>query len=122
MFAPRSVAVIGATDREGSVGRTLLVNMLRGGFHGEIYAINRKRETVQGLHSYKDVGELPEKVDLAAIVTPAPTVPGVIGECLDAGVRAAVVISAGFKERGAEGARLEKDIEKQLRRGKMRLI
>ena len=122
MFAPRSVAVIGATDREGSVGRTLLVNMLRGGFHGEIYAINRKRESVQGLHSYKDVGELPEKVDLAAIVTPAPTVPGVIGECLDAGVRAAVVISAGFKERGAEGARLEKDIEKQLRRGKMRLI
>ena len=61
-------------------------------------------------------------MDLAVIVTPAPTVPGVIGECLDAGVRAAVVISAGFKERGAEGARLEKDIQAQLRRGKMRLI
>jgi acetyltransferase len=96
--------------------------MLRGGFHGEIYAINQKRESVLGLHCYKDVGGLPEKVDLAVIVTPAPTVPGVIGECLDAGVRAAVVISAGFKERGTEGARLEKDIQEQLRRGKMRLI
>jgi acetyltransferase len=122
MFVPQSVAVVGATDREGSVGRTLLVNMLRGGFHGAVYAINPKRESVLGLHCYKDVGGLPEKVDLAVVVTPAPTVPGVIGECVDAGVRTAVVISAGFKERGAEGASLEKHIEEKLRRGKIRLI
>ncbi len=73
-----------------------------------------------GLHCYKSIGALPEKVDLAVIVTPAPTVPGVIGECIEAGVRAAVVISAGFKERGAEGAQLEQQIQEQLRRGARR--
>ena len=117
MFAPRSVAVIGATDREGAVGRTLLRNLLRGGLPGEIYPINPKRESVLSLHSYKSIGAVPEKIDLAMIVTPAPSVPGVVGECIDAGVRAAVVISAGFKERGAEGAQLERQIQEQVRRG-----
>jgi acetyltransferase len=122
MFVPQSVAVIGATDREASVGRTLVKNLLNGLFHGEVYAINPKREEVLGLHCYKNVASVPEKVDLAVIATPAPTVPAMIGECMDAGVRSAVVISAGFKERGAEGARLEQQIQEQLRRGKMRLI
>ena len=122
MFVPRSVAVIGATDREGSVGRTLLHNLLNGEFHGEIYAINPKRESVLGLHCYKDVSSLPNPVDLAVIVTPAPSVPGLIGECFQAGVRSAVVISAGFKERGAEGTRLEREIQAQLGHGKMRVI
>jgi len=127
MFAPNSVAVIGATDREGSVGLTLLSNLLRGRFHGKIYAINPKRNTVLGLHCYKSVGALPEKVDLAVIVTPAPTVPEIIRECVEAGVRSAVVISAGFKERGAEGAQLERQIQEQLRQTtaggpKMRVI
>jgi acetyltransferase len=116
MFAPRSVAVIGATAREGTVGRTLLQNLLQGGLPGEIYAINPKRESVLSLHSYKSIGAVPEKIDLAMIVTPAPSVPGVVGECIDAGVRAAVVISAGFKERGAEGAQLEQQIQEQVRR------
>jgi acetyltransferase len=127
MFAPRSVAVIGATDREGTVGRTLLQNLLQGGLPGEIYAINPKRESVLSLHCYKSIGAVPEKIDLAMIVTPAPSVPGVVGECIDAGVRAAVVISAGFKERGAEGAQLEQQTLEQVRRGqqvgnRMRLI
>jgi acetyltransferase len=117
MFAPRSVAVIGATDREGSVARTLLQNLLQGHLPGEIYAVNPRRETVLSLHSYKSIGGLPEKADLAIVVTPAPSVPGVIGECIDAGVRAAVVISAGFKERGAEGLELERKIQEQVRRG-----
>ncbi|MGA2720587.1 MAG: CoA-binding protein, partial [Candidatus Acidiferrales bacterium] len=117
MFAPLSVAVIGATDREGTVGRTLLQNLLRGGLPGEIYPINPKRESILSLHSYKSIGAVPEKIDLAMIVTPAPSVPGVVGECIDAGVRAAVVISAGFKERGAEGAQLEQQIQEQVRRG-----
>jgi len=122
MFVPQSVAVIGATDREASVGRTLVKNLLNGLFHGEVYAINPKREEVLGLHCYKDIASVPEKVDLAVIATPAPTVPAVVGECVDAGARSAVVISAGFKERGAEGARLEQQIQEQLRRGKLRLI
>jgi acetyltransferase len=122
MFVPRSVAVIGATDREGSVGRTLILNLINRLFHGNVYAVNPKRDEVLGLHCYKSIASVPEKTDLAVIVTPAPTVPEVVGECVDAGVRSAVVISAGFKERGAQGAALEEQIRAQLRRGKMRLV
>ena len=122
LFAPRSVAVIGATDREGTVGRTVLENLRAGSFHGNVYAINPTRTEVLGLPTYAKIGDVPEKVDLAVVVTPAPSVPGLIGECVDADVRAAVVISAGFKEHGAEGAALELKIQEQLRRGAMRLI
>ncbi|MGH9712188.1 MAG: bifunctional acetate--CoA ligase family protein/GNAT family N-acetyltransferase [Candidatus Acidiferrales bacterium] len=122
MFVPQTVAVIGATDREASVGRTLVKNLLDGQFHGEVYAINPNRDEVLGLHCYKNIASVPEKIDLTLIVTPAPTVPGVIRECVDAGVRSCVVISAGFKERGKEGDRLEQQIQQELRRGKMRLI
>ncbi|HTS13420.1 MAG TPA: bifunctional acetate--CoA ligase family protein/GNAT family N-acetyltransferase [Candidatus Limnocylindrales bacterium] len=122
MFAPRSVAVIGATDREASVGRTLLLNLQNPAFRGKVYAVNPKRDQVLGVTSYPNVAAIPDKLDLAVIITPAPTVPALIGECVDSGVRSAVVISAGFKERGAEGTQLEDEIRKQLRRGKMRLI
>src|SRR3984893_14858763 len=121
-FAPKSVAVIGATDREGTVGRTVLENLLSGPFRGKTYAVNPKRTEVLGLRSHAKIGDVPEKVDLVVVVTPAQTVPDVIGECVDAGGRAAIVISAGFKERGAEGAALELRIQEQLRRGTMRLI
>ena len=122
LFSPKSVAVIGATDREGTVGRTVLENLCTGTFHGKVYAVNPKRTEVLGRRAYAKISDIPEKVDLAVVVTPAPTVPGVVGECVDAGVRAAVVISAGFKERGAEGAALELRVQEQLRRGTMRLV
>ena len=122
LFSPKSVAVIGATDREGTVGRTVLENLSSGAYRGQVYAVNPKRTEVLGLRCYTKIGDVAEKVDLAVVVTPAQTVSGVIGECVDAGVRAAVVISAGFKERGAEGAALELRIQEQLRRGTMRLI
>jgi acetyltransferase len=122
LFAPKSVAVIGATDREGTVGRTVLGNLRSGTFRGKVYAINPKRTEVLGLRCYAKIGDVSEKVDLVVVVTPAQTVPDVIGECVGAGVRAAVVISAGFKERGAEGAALELRILEQLPRGTMRLI
>ena len=122
VFSPKSVAVIGATAREGSVGRTLLDRLHIPSFHGRIYPVNPNHAEILGLRAYPKVGDIPEKIDLAVIVTPAPTVPGVVGECVDAGVRAAVVISAGFKERGPEGAALEFEIQKQLRRGTMRFI
>jgi acetyltransferase len=122
MFAPQSIAVIGATIREGSVGRTVVENLAKGSRQGKLYAVNPKYESVLGVHCYRDVASIPEKVDLAIVITPAPTVPGVIGECVTAGVRAAVVISAGFKERGTEGARLEQEIRQQLRTSKMRLL
>ena len=121
-FTPNSVAVIGATDRQGSVGRTVLANLLPGTFRGKVYAINPGRKEVLGVRCYPKISAVPDKVDLAVVVTPAPSVPGIIGECVDADVRSAIVISAGFRERGPEGAKLERQIQEQLHRGTMRLI
>lgn len=121
-FTPKSVAVIGATDRGGSVGRTVLANLRNGKFPGKVYAVNPRRAEVLGLPCYANIGTIPEKVDLAVVVTPAPTVPAIIRECVDAGARSAIVISAGFRERGLEGAQLEQQIQEQLHRGTMRLI
>ena len=122
MFTPKSVAVIGATDREESVGRIVLERLRNPVFRGCIYPVNPNHTDVLGIRAYPKIGDIPEKIDLAVIVTPARTVPGVVGECVDAGVHAAVVISAGFKERGPEGAALELEIQKQLRRGSTRLL
>jgi acetyltransferase len=121
-FTPNSVAVIGATDRESTVGRTVVANLIQGKFQGTVYAVNPHRNEVLGIRCYPRIGAVPEKVDLAVVVTPAPSVPGVIGECVDADVRSAVVISAGFRESGPEGAELERQIQEQLRRGRMRLV
>jgi acetyltransferase len=122
MFDPHSIAVIGATDREGSVGRTLLTNLRAPQFHGKVFAVNPKHKKMMQHICYPSIAKVPEGVDLAVIVTPAPTVPGLVRECVDAGVRSAVVISAGFKERGAQGAELERQIHAELRRGSMRLV
>ena len=121
-FQPRTVAVIGATDREGSVGRVTLANLLKASFQGRIYPVNPHHSRILDVPAYPAIGQVPEPVDLAVIVTPAATVPAVIGECVDAGVRAAVVISAGFRERGAEGVAIENRVSEQLRRGGLRLI
>ena len=122
MFTPGSVAVLGATSRPGTVGRSVLENLLHGKFKGKVYAVNAKHPEVLGLKTYASIRDIPGHVDLAIVATPAATVPQLIGECVDAGARAAVVISAGFRERGAEGAALETQIQEQLRRGSMRLI
>lgn len=119
-FRPRSVAVIGATDRAGSVGRTLLENLTAGAFHGAIYPVNAKRSEVLGHRAWPNVKSLPERPDLAVIITPAATVPDLVGECAAAGVRGAVVISAGFREAGEEGRALEQEILK--RKGNMRVV
>ncbi len=121
-FAPQSVAVIGATDREATVGRTVLVNLRNGNFPGKVFAVNPHHPEILGLPSYPNIAAIPEKIDLAVIVTPAATVPGVIRECVDAGARSAIVISAGFRERGLEGAKLEQQIQAELNRGTMRLL
>ena len=93
---PRSIAVIGASDAEGTVGRTLAANVLAGGFAGPVYLVNPKRRTVAGQECFPDVASLPEAPDLAVIATPPATVPGLIGELGRKGTRAAVVITAGF--------------------------
>ncbi|WP_420644096.1 bifunctional acetate--CoA ligase family protein/GNAT family N-acetyltransferase [Candidatus Leptofilum sp.] len=122
IFSPKSVALIGATEREGSVGRTILWNLMTNSFGGTIFPINPKRPSVMGIKAYPNVGEVPEKIDLAIIVTPARTVPGIIRECVEAGVKGAIVISAGFKEIGPEGVKLEQEILAEAQRGQMRII
>jgi acetyltransferase len=122
IFSPRAVAVIGATEKTGSVGRAILWNLISSPFGGTVYPVNPRRPNVLGIRSYPDIAAVPESVDLAVIVTPAPTVPQVIGECVKAKVKGAIIISAGFKEIGPEGAELEKKVLEQARQGQMRLI
>ncbi len=122
IFAPKNIAVIGATEKEGSVGRTLLWNLISNPFGGTVFPINPKRNSVLGIKAYPKISDLPESIDLAIIATPSHTVPGIIGECIDAGVKGAITLSAGFKETGETGLELEKQILEQLRRGSMRLI
>lgn len=121
IFAPRSVAVIGATEKEGSVGRTVLWNLISNPFGGTVYPINAQHSQVLGIKAYPNVATVPEPIDLAIIITPAPTVPGIVSECVAAGVKSAIIISAGFKEAGAAGVELERQIAESAR-GKLRLI
>src|SRR5512133_3144072 len=101
IFAPKSVAVVGATEKAGSVGRTLLWNLISNPFGGTVFPVNPHRASVLGIQAYPHLAALPQQVDLAVIATPAPTVPGIIAECVEAGVKGAIILSAGFKERGA---------------------
>ena len=122
IFSPKSVAVIGATEKQGSVGRTVIWNLISSPFGGTVYPINPKRENILGIKAYPSIKDLAGLIDLAVIVTPASTVPGIIKECVEAGVKGAIVISAGFKEVGPEGVRLEEEILEYARKGKMRVI
>jgi len=103
IFAPKSVAVVGATETQGSVGRTILWNLISSSFGGTIYPINPKRPSVLGIKASASLSELPEVVDLIVVVTPSPSVPAIIKEAVDLGIKSAIVISAGFKETGPEG-------------------
>jgi acetyltransferase len=120
-FSPASAAVIGATDRPGSVGNTVLRNLLSS-YRGRVYPINPARTEVGGLSCYASIGAVPESVDLVLIVIPANAVPDVVAECVAAKAKAIVVISAGFKEKGPEGAALEKQIRRNLEGSATRLI
>jgi acetyltransferase len=122
IFHPRTVAVIGATEKPASVGRTVLRNLLDQPFGATIFPINPNRPNVLGIRCYPNIASIGEAVDLAIVVTPAATVPEVLRECVDAGVRGAIVISAGFAELGAEGKERESKIRQVLATGQLRLI
>jgi len=122
IFTPHSVAVIGATDRPGSLGRAVLWSLVSSPFGGTVYPVSHKRANVLGIQAHTRIADIPEIVDLAVVVTPAATVPGVIGECVEAGVRGAIVISAGFKEHGEKGQELERQILEKIQGTGLRLI
>jgi acetyltransferase len=122
IFAPKSVAVIGATENPGSVGRTIVWNLISSTFGGTIYPVNPKRASILGIKAYPTLAAVPEVVDLIVVVTPATSIPGIIKDAVDLGVKSAVIISAGFKETGPQGAELERQILEHARRGNMRII
>ncbi len=122
LFAPKSVAVFGASDRPDSVGQIVFKNMLDSGFQGTLYPVNSKHAEVQGQRSYASIAEIDHPVELVVIATPPQTVPGIIEQCGTHGVKAAVIITAGFGEVGPEGAALERKMMEAARLYKIRLI
>lgn len=122
LFAPRSVAVIGASERTGSLGRIAFENLRAGGYSGELIAVNPKYRSLAGLPCYRSMADIGHRVDLALVTTPAATVPGVIDNAGEAGARSAVVLSAGFGETGPEGLALERKVLEAARRHALRII
>ena len=122
LFEPQSVALIGASERAGSIGAVLVANMLAAQYAGALYAVNPKYKSVQGVPCFDAIGKVPPRLDLAVVATPPRTVPDVIEQCGRAGVRAAVVITAGFSEAGREGAKLERAMLENARRHRLRLV
>jgi acetyltransferase len=121
IFEPRSIAVIGASDRPGSVGLAMMRN-LSGTFTGKLYPVNPSHENILGVPALATIRDVPGSVDLAVIAVPADLVPGVVAECAGAGVHAAVIISAGFRETGAAGTALEHRILELARPSRMRIV
>ncbi len=119
---PSSVAVIGASRRRGTVGGEVLRNLLAGEFEGPVYAVNAKADVVQSLPAYHSVADIPGGVELAVVVVPAAAVVGVARDCAAAGVRALLVISAGFAEAGGEGAARQHELVEICRAAGIRLI
>jgi acetyltransferase len=122
LFRPRSTAVIGASNREGSVGRALFANILMTGYTGVVYPVNMTAKSVLGVKAYDSVLEIPDEVDLAILIVPALAVPATLAECGQKKVKGAVVISAGFKELGPNGALLEAAVRDRARSWGIRLI
>ena len=121
-FTPTTVAIVGASERENSVGYRLLLNMQEAGFKGGLYPINPKHEQLLGLKAYPNLHAVPEDLDLVVIATPAPSVPGILRECGDKNVNSVIIISAGFGELGDEGKHLQQEILAIAHRYSIRII
>ena len=122
LFSPRSVAVIGATERAGSVGRIVINHLLNSPYSGKIFPINPKWQSIFDQQAYFRVTDVPDPIDLAIIATPARSAPEIVRQCVAAGVKACIILSAGFRETGAKGAALEAEILAEARRGRMRIV
>ena len=122
LFAPRSVAVIGASTRAGSLGHAVFANLRAGGFSGDLFAVNPKYDVIDGLPCHRNLAALPQAPELAVIVTPAETVCGVIEQAARAGTKHAVVLSAGFGETGAAGQALEEESIITARTNGLRMV
>jgi acetyltransferase len=122
LLAPRSVALVGATEREGALGNIVHRNLAAGALRGELYAVNPKHGTIFGKRAYARLSQLPQPPDLAVIVTPAPTIAQIVEDAGAAGVKAAVVLSSGFAEIGPEGRALQDKVLAAAKRGGVRIL
>ena len=122
LFEPKSVAVIGASDRENSVGNIIFKNILSSGYKGRLYAINPKHETIQGQPAYKSIEEIGARVEMAVIATRPQTVPQIIEQCGRSGVKNVIIIAAGFSESGHVGAALERKVMEIARSYSVRVL
>ncbi|MGB7293915.1 MAG: acetate--CoA ligase family protein [Thermodesulfobacteriota bacterium] len=121
-FTPESVAIIGASNRKGSMGYVFMENITNAGYRGKIYPVNPKEEKVFDLRAYKDVRDIPAQVDLAVVLVPAQYVPGVMANCGEKRIKGAVVITSGFAEAGEEGAQLQKELLDTSRKYGVRVL
>ncbi|HAY11611.1 MAG TPA: GNAT family N-acetyltransferase, partial [Thauera sp.] len=108
LLEPRSVGIIGASEREASLGRVLMRNMLEAGYKGKLFAINPKHDKVHGVACYKSVEDVPQRLDLVVIAVRAEKAPAIMESCGRAGAKAVIILSAGFSEAGPRGALLER--------------
>lgn len=121
-FTPKSVAIVGASEREESVGQRLVINMREAGFKGRLYPVNHKHKQILDLEAYPDISSIKDTLDLVIIATPAPTVPGIVRQCGEKGVNSIVIISAGFAELGDGGKRLQQETLDIARRYNIRIV
>ena len=122
LLAPSSVALVGATEREGALGRIVHRNLAAGGFKGPLYAVNPKHRRIFGDRAYDRLTELPEKPELAVVATPARTVPGIVADAAKAGIKSVLVLTSGFAESGAEGRRIQDEMLAAAKRGGVRVL
>lgn len=122
LFNPNSIAVIGASNEEASVGHAVFKNLIGSEYKGVVYPVNVKRKSVQGVKAYKSILEIQDRIDLAIITIPAAAVPTVIDECGKSGVKACIIISSGFSEAGKEGEKMAKQILETAHKYEMRIL
>ena len=122
MFRPKSIALIGASARKGTVGAAILQNLIEGGFQGPIYPVNPRHREIGGRTAFPRITDISETVDMAVVATPIQTVPAIIADCAIAGVGGAVIISSGGKETGTRGREIERDIAAASKDSGVRII
>jgi acetyltransferase len=121
MFDPKTIALIGATDKAGSIGRSILSNLLLAQDR-RIFPVNPNKKTVLDAPVYSSVAAIPEQIDLAIVASPGPTVPTVVAECGKAGVEGVIIVSSGFREIGPEGQQREDEIMELRKQYSMRIM
>ena len=121
-FTPKSVAIVGASERPESVGYRILLNMQEAKFQGGLYPVNNKRDQILGLKAYPDLHTVPQELDLVVISTPAPSVPDIMRQCGEKGVHCVIIITAGFGELGEEGKKLQQEVLDIAHRYSIRII